>query len=200
MLIPLFAKPLYVDKISFDKDKILSIIDKQKFIKINQESDACQTSVSTTILNNKKLNGLKKKILEHFNNYVCKELKYTKNKFKITTSWITKAPQHTKSLFHNHNNSLFSGVVYVKTNEKASISFRNYENKRMELIPEEYNLHNSNDFILDSKDNTIMLFPSDIYHRIDMNKSTETRISIAFNFVPTGEIGDIKSDNHWKIS
>ena len=45
-----------------------------------------------------------------------------------------------------------------------------------------------------------MLFPSDIYHRIDMNKSTETRISIAFNFVPTGEIGDIKSDNHWKIS
>ena len=56
-----------------------------------------------------------KAILEH--------MRYT-NQFKITTSWFTKALKGQSSNFHNHNNSMYSAVLYLQTDENSgAISF-----------------------------------------------------------------------------
>jgi hypothetical protein len=35
-----------------------------------------------------------------------------KNKFKITTSWISKTIKDQISMYHNHKNCMYSGVYY----------------------------------------------------------------------------------------
>jgi len=40
-----------------------------------------------------------------------------------------------------------------------------------------------------SNDNTLILFPSNLRHKIDVNKSDKDRYSLAFNINPSGYIG-----------
>jgi len=135
-----------------------------------------------------------------FNKFNIKYLKY-KNNFKITTSWVTKTLPSQTSNYHNHRNSMFSGVLYIQTDENSGgINFSKFNNDSNILLDaEEYNLYNSNDYTIAPENGTLIFFPSEIYHKILKNNSNIIRYSIAFNLFPTGSLGYGDSSINLKI-
>ena len=199
-ILPIFSKPIFIDHIEFNKTFVLNMFEKESFKKIWKGNNLCKTSENKFILNKKELQFLKEKIFESFNKYVKGVLKYDYNDFKMTTSWITKTKFNENSLIHNHNNSMFSGVLYLKTlPKKAKIIFHNHSNSsHWDLRTSENNIYNSNKQTFDMSENLIIFFPSEVYHEIKLSEQDE-RISLAFNFCPTGKIGQINSDSYMEI-
>ena len=109
------------------------------------------------------------------------------NKFIITTSWFTHTKDGRFGNFHNHSNSMFSGVFYF-TDDNSAIKFQNFnKNTSFNIIPKEFNVYNSSSWEVKPPKGTILLFPSEVYHYV--NISNKDRKSLAFNIVPVGEYG-----------
>ena len=158
------------------------------------------SSLSKSILNNTELFFLKKRIMLEFNYFKNNILKYENNEFSYTTSWIAKSTKNQSSEYHNHNNCMFSGIFYVNTEENCGeLCFENFSDKRFNLKPSEYNIYNCLNFNFKPKNKMIIFFPSEMYHKILKNNSDIARYSIAFNLIPTGNIGSPTSDSFLKL-
>ena len=83
---------------------------------------------------------------------------------------------------------IFSKPIYINY----------YNNSHWSLRTSENNIYNSNIQTFDMSENLIIFFPSEVYHQIKVSEQDE-RISLAFNFVPTGQIGEINSDSYMEI-
>jgi uncharacterized protein (TIGR02466 family) len=181
----LFPKIIFIHNLKFNKN-IMKKIDKINFRKIATSS----RSESNYILENKIFKDLKEKIMKQFYIYAHDILKYKNNKFKITTSWFTKTLEGEDSVMHNHRNCMFSGVLYLKGEDnKIKIQFWNPYTANFYVAPTEYNLLNSEHQMFKFPKNTLIFFPSEMYHKIETYKSKQERISLAFNIIPIGKFG-----------
>jgi len=115
----------------------------------------------------------------------------TNTSIQLTQSWTnyTKPLQwHPK---HKHSNSFLSGCLYIKTNkEKDRIYFHNDNYKQLKIPSSNWNLWNSDHWWFPVEEGDLILFPSYISHSVEEVKGIDTRISLAFNSFPTGEIGE----------
>ena len=140
---------------------------------------------------------IKEIIFNSFNNFKNNTLKYETTDFKISSSWMTKTPPNAFGEYHKHKNCFYSGVLYFQ-DEISCIQFQSYnvDNQSIKINdPTERNIYNSTSFKFKPQKNLILFFPSYLYHRMEFNSSGDTRYSLAFNFIPTGKIGD-GSDSH----
>ena len=60
-------------------------------------------------------------------------------------------------------------------------------------------MFNSNAFEIVPEEGGIIIFPSNLYHKIMLNNNNETRYSLALNIMPTGKIGNKDSDNYYEF-
>lgn len=197
----LFAKVFYMHKINFDYNKAVELIDEEFVLAGNRnKNDVANISLTSEdkhVLNKRKFKFLKNLVMKQINHYTKDILKY-ENKFEMTTSWFTKTNQGQESNYHNHTNCMLSSVLYLRTNENSGdINFTDFQtNHRFNLKNTEYNLYNAIDVTFRPEDGVILIFPSDIYHKVLKNESNFTRISLACNFIPKGDIGPIDSDSY----
>tara|TARA_R100001015_G_C4560893_1_gene120768 strand:+ start:70 stop:699 length:630 start_codon:yes stop_codon:yes gene_type:complete len=201
-LYPLFSRPIYVNNIEYDFEKLHPLIDKQTFKKIHfdKDSDFCSSTADNFLLNKPEWKEVRELVEQHFHAYVYNILRFTRNKFNMTTSWLTKAMHKEQGAYHNHNNCMFSGVLYLKAPaERATISFQNYEPRPFHLLPEDYNIWNNLEFFIDANVGDIVIFPSQTFHKICRNTSHEERVSLAFNFIPVGKLGEPTLDSYCEI-
>ena len=181
----LFSKILADDilNLSDEQYKILDEVYNTSSFRLENDGEE---KIDTGILNNSKLNFLKNIILDKFN-VLAKEVYKYDNEFVITTSWFTHMKDGQAINFHNHSNSMFSGVFYF-TDNNSSIKFQNFnKNTSFNLIPKEFNVYNSTSLEVTPLKGTILLFPSEVYHYKSI--SNKDRKSLAFNIVPVGEYG-----------
>ena len=202
-ILPLFSKVIYANDLNIDATKILKELKENfktsgyKYL-TDGNSNVSLVGSNKSNLEDKKFKNIKIVIEKEFKKYVEDVLRY-ENKFKITTSWITKSKPNQESNYHNHNNCMFSGVLYLKANENSGgIDFLNFENNRFLLKAKDYNVFNGRNYTLDAKEGRILFFPSEVYHKILKNRSSEDRYSLAFNFIPIGNIGNLENDSHLK--
>ena len=193
-IFPLFSKVVCVKQTNIDCEKILKTIDEKTSVsgKPNSQTKKYLTLASTNnkVLDQIKYKDLKKEIMKEFYYYAHDVLNYKNNKFKMTTSWFTKSDAGQESSYHNHNNCMFSGCLYLKINDNSGgINFNNYENFRFQLIATKYDMLNARDYTIKPQTGTIVFFPSEMHHKILQNESNEERVSLAFNFLPVGHIG-----------
>ena len=202
-IVPLFSKPVYVNDLTLDTTNIIKNLNEKFDVsgyknETDGAFDTCDASVNKFVLNNKKYKNLKQIVEKEFEKYSVNILHYT-NKFKITTSWFTRSKPNQESNYHNHNNCMFSGVLYLAANENSGgINFLNFENHRFLLPAKQYNVFNGKNHTFDAKPGRILFFPSELHHKILKNKSSEDRYSLAFNFIPVGDIGDVSEDSQIK--
>jgi len=193
LIFPLFSKVVYVKQTNIDCKKILHLIKEPTMVSGENKKNKkylLLSSINKEVLNQVKFKNLKKEIMKEFYEYAHQILHYENNKFKMTTSWFVESNSGQKSGYHNHNNCMFSGCLYLKVNKNSGgINFNNYENFRFLLNPTRYDTLNARDFIIQPETGTIIFFPSEMYHRVLENKSNEKRISLAFNFFPVGHLG-----------
>lgn len=190
-IIPIFPEAvLYSKQINVDSNRIMNYLKKIKF-DITESSivkDA-DNFMSNNLNVFKDLNFLKKEIDKHVGFYLNKILNYKMN-YKFTTSWATKTNNKGYGQKHFHGNCFLSGVYYPVGDKDFKINFYKRHLTMWDVDVKEYNEFNAKQIIFEIKnDNTLILFPSELYHSISKNNSDVTRYSIAFNVNPKGLIG-----------
>lgn len=192
---PLFATPLYTSNIDVDSNTI-NVLDQEKYDTMYHNEKCCITS-NKDLLNKKEFQHLKNKIYDHVNNFMVNILKMQldKKEIFISKSWGVKLLKEGYANDHIHKNSMFSGVYYVSVNKnlggniKFSNKYNNINDNYLEFDYNEYNVYNSAFWRLGPSSGDLYLFPSNLTHEVEINKSNLPRLSIAFNVFVTGEFG-----------
>ena len=192
-VIPLFPEAgLYITKINVDNNKIMNYVKNSQFKLTNnsKNKDAKTAYISEDLNVFKNLNFLKNKIDKEIKCYLFNVLEHNLN-YKFINSWITKTEPNGFSQKHSHANTFLSGVYYPVGCEGFNIKFYRGKNNFWSINKNLNNILNMESFILSIKENnTLILFPSDLKHSIEINESDADRYSIAFNINPKGFIGD----------
>ncbi len=108
--------------------------------------------------------------------------------FRITSMWINVNLKGDYNISHNHPNSHFSAVFWVRIPESSgkleftsphgfthNLEILNYSDDFRNRV----NSHTS--FYFEPEEGTILLFPASLYHDVSPNESNSDRISVAFN-------------------
>tara|TARA_R100000963_G_C4617801_1_gene86214 strand:+ start:32 stop:676 length:645 start_codon:yes stop_codon:yes gene_type:complete len=198
----LFAKVFYFKEIEgIDLKKLRTLASQQEYHTARTDEQlfvekVCSSTSNTHLLNQKSFNFLKKALEKEINYFKDEILSFHKTKFKITTSWLTKTEPGQSSVYHNHHNCYYSGVFYIDVDENSGhISFDSFANERYKIIPTKYNVYNSSAYTFIPRKGMLILFPSEIPHRIIKNQSEIARYSLSFNINPIGKLGDVEGDS-----
>ena len=132
-------------------------------------------------------NNLSQKILEHSKVFLLEigyDFEYLKN-LKIKNMWCNISKKNEFLSPHVHNNSLLSGVFYVKSISVDKIRFFKDTSDMLTLQhmlakPHNYNLFNFEYCDYDTISNRLLLFLSNFLHGNEKQKSQE-KIAISFN-------------------
>ena len=150
---------------------------------------------SSYLLNDSRLSRVKNFLDKSMNNYVENVVEIT-NKFVMTQSWATVTKKGEKHHHHQHPNTIFSSVFYVRSEGVKSGNFvfdfqpsRLMERWMFNFSVKNYNPFNSNswEYVVNTGD--LIMFPAWMYHFTRENKSDEDRIIIGANYFVEGVLG-----------
>lgn len=138
---------------------------------------------------------LKNIIMNEVSEFGKNVMGYPADCLKLTTSWFTKTLPGGSSVFHVHRNSVISGCFYLDGGPNhAPISFLNKRSFDGGLLiqPLEPTSYHQNEALYDGKEGRLLLFPSEVPHRVCLHNAMVPRYSIAFNtfFVGAHGVGD----------
>ena len=113
----------------------------------------------------------------------------------ITQSWLNVTKPKQFHHRHRHPNSVFSGTFYIKTIPNDTIQvFSNIMSHPLlyayDCDFKNQNMHNAFSYSQPVKTNSLVIFSSNLEHRVPTNNSNETRISLAFNTFLRGKVGN----------
>ena len=117
-------------------------------------------------------------------------LKLNNTNFKITTSWFTQSKETQTNSFHKHSNNDFSIVYYFGNLNNVKITFEDFNpGHNRELVPTEEFDYNVVSKTFEMKNNDLIIFPSEVYHKIESFKGYDIRKSLALNLTAVNEFG-----------
>jgi len=186
--IPICSNTLFIYRLDI-KDDLTLKFKKEKF-KLAQGSALISQDLNVL----KKYKNLNKEINKAVD-VTLKDILMLKNiNYRIFSSWLTKVEPKTSSNSHNHANSWLSGVYYPKGDPGFSIRFFYDNTHPFYTPPTKYNIYNSTTWTISPEDNHLILFFSQLRHKIMLNQATKDRFSLAFNILPKGQFGKIDSE------
>ena len=149
------------------------------------------------VLNEARFRPLLKKLNKHVDIYTRDVLKVKHEiTFSLKNSWCMQHDPGHWAQKHYHQNSIISGVLYIKTSSTSGNIF--FHNKLIQnnlfspilQIPfEEENIHNSDTYWIHPEDGTLVMFPSFLEHSVNTNKSNDARYCLPFNYAIKGVLG-----------
>tara|TARA_X000000368_G_C22973626_1_gene686639 strand:+ start:53 stop:640 length:588 start_codon:yes stop_codon:yes gene_type:complete len=131
-------------------------------------------------------------------NICLSELEYA-IPFKMASSWFTRTKPNQSVMEHKHTNSVWSSVFYFQDNV-SNIVFRKRE---LPMIDVKFSNHNPSTIpygVCESAADkgSMVVFPSDLYHSTNTNKTDTYRYSLAMNFMPDGMCYDNDSSYYYQ--
>jgi len=144
---------------------------------------------------------LKNKFNYAVSTYVQEVLHMPDLQFRLIGSWFTKNILNTFHHSHAHTNSMLSVVTYFDDNidkddriqgivfeqNKFSSIFPEFKFDFRNLKPDNWNIYNYESYTIRPKHNDVIIFPSHLYHRSEVNL-TNTRFCIGANYFISGVI------------
>ena len=176
--------------------KVKDVLSKESFENIKQcivdsyESNPMSNWQSESSLHKwDEFKDLTKSIID-MGKYIFNDLKFVYEDFEITEMWANVSKKGEGHKVHTHLNNIFTGVFYIESG--ANIRFLDPRPAANVLLPtmEEYNSENSNQCSFPSTENTMLLFPAWLQHYVPRNRNTDRRISISFNLMLKGMVGE----------
>tara|TARA_R100000008_G_C3493773_1_gene120063 strand:- start:43 stop:639 length:597 start_codon:yes stop_codon:yes gene_type:complete len=143
----------------------------------------------------KSYSDLKKSLEFYIREYIENYAVGYKQDFQIVTSWFTRSKPNTQSEAHSHSNCWLSGVLHFSENG-GSLKF---EKEHDLFLPGKVviNEYTAMGYECPIKKGQLLIFPSKIKHRIELNTTRHNRYSMAFNILPKGEFGAGDSKFNW---
>jgi len=195
---PLFSMPLMAIPLDIKSQTILNFIKQLSYKKNLKESEGTYMSKSIKILEHQKLKKEKDIFIAAIKIYL-NILSYSKQ-YKILNSWATKTLKNCGSQLHVHRNSWLSAVYYPESDSGFTISFtKNLPNTSFFGLDYDSpnNIYSCEEWKIKPSKNVLLIFPSEMYHKIEKNLSNKMRYSLAFNINP---IGLFKKDSDGEIN
>ena len=179
-------------------DNVLSIVDSNVIEKSIYNNNITTSNKQNTLVQSghnlheeNEFKPLVDKVVQSVKNYINHK-QWICDDFKISGMWsnIQKSGEYFKP--HNHANNILSGVYYVKSDSTSQIIFMDPRPQMSVLKPSNKieTRTNSDRWFYPSVQNRLLLFPSWLNHYVDTNHSSDDRISVAFNIMLSGTIGD----------
>lgn len=111
------------------------------------------------------------------------QIDYGVNELKIDNSWVNIQNKNSVLKKHSHPDSIISGVVYLKADEKSSkIFFHNLNPYRTFVDFKKVTEFNTENYFFKPQTGDLILFPSWLMHSSDKNNSS-SRIALSFNTI-----------------
>jgi uncharacterized protein (TIGR02466 family) len=187
---PWFSTPLFVydfnnDRLESIQHEINSAMPEIKKIKGNSPwGDNVKTTFLKTGCNDLitfNLTALQKEINWALVEY-CREIRYPDPDFQLVESWVNFLDKGEFQYDHTHPNCRVSGIYYYASNgDDGDIRFQN-PNALMQFNGFPSDRIARDGITYKPKVGRLILFPSWLIHRVNINNTDHQRISIAFNF------------------
>jgi uncharacterized protein (TIGR02466 family) len=193
---PLFSAPFYVNDVgAFELPDIKDLEYTSRLP--TGGSHTFLTSVDKNVLDRPDYRHIHDIVLKEINAYARDVLKVSKNvEFYVTNSWVNIYRPGDQCVPHTHNNSLISGVLYLKVSETSGdlYLYRDILSlvpfpPSLDLDTDSANIYNCKHFGHRPKVNEICLFPSVIMHSAGVNASDQERWCLPFNVFVRGNFG-----------
>ena len=168
-----------------------SFMNTLDFSKLTFERFDGQTKLRTQKFNNILLHSefqeVKAWIQECAEDFLDNALEMEYEEFFFTESWLNISGKGGYQKVHNHSNSIISGTLYLKSEEKhPPLEFRK---QKMEVEPfisltEHYKKGNPNTAStlgFPCTQDTMLVFNSHLYHGHDANKLESERVGLSWN-------------------
>ena len=168
-----------------------SFMDTLDFSKLTFERFDGQTKLRTQKFNNILLHSefqeVKAWIQECAEDFLDNALELEYEEFFFTESWLNISGKGGYQKVHNHSNSIISGTLYLKSEEKhPPLEFKK---QKMEFEPfisltEHYKKGNPNTAStlgFPCTQDTMLVFNSHLYHGHDANKLESERVGLSWN-------------------
>ena len=142
-----------------------------------------QVSVCTNVLDYPELRNLKNFFIEYLNFFTERVYLASSDELDISISWVNTIKPGKSHSAHKHKNAILSGVYYFEaTYESPLIVISPLENHNNHdySIRRGHNHFNSEEWILPTDGNTLIMFPAWLQHRVSVNNTNKTRYSIAW--------------------
>jgi len=189
---PLFSTPVIRDRIEYNID--MEFVKNLSYKRYRDNSGFGSETQKLLLL--PEFSEIKKQIEFRLNYYLFEILKFKQGTIKHASSWINYHKPGDASAIHNHTNSCYSGILYLKTAENCGKLWFSYPSciptyVSSTITPElgETNIYNSYNFAFNPIDGELFLFPSHLSHFTGINESNEDRYCIAFNYFLDGYLG-----------
>lgn len=195
-LFPLFSTPIYKAQLRNDLDTVKKTVSSLDYFPYSSHNGYC--SNNQNILELEVFSDLKETIVSHIQYLLFSTLNFKRFDFYFPNSWINLHKPNNFSQRHLHQNSFYSGVLYLNVPEGDSgkITFH-HPNEiptycSSSLSPEvvEYNSFNSKEWFFSPKENTLLLFPSHLSHSVSTNNTKSDRFCLSFNIFLKGSFGE----------
>lgn len=150
------------------------------------------TSNDSFILENDEMDEIKQFCLTSVDKYFHDVFKVKDTcKLYITQSWLNFTEKTQAHHGHLHFNSVLSGVFYSHTDDEDKLYFtsRQERMKPFQFPISEDNYENAMVWWVPAKKGSLYIFPSDLWHHVEVKNSDDVRISLSFNTFVKGELG-----------
>lgn len=189
----IFPTPIYSSILDFDFSSFdISLFDMKSS---HTTDEYLLISDNEQILNHSSFFPLKNLIDTHMENFYYNFLQYDDNTYpSMSSSWLVQSKPNQQSTRHVHGNSIFSGVFYIRVPQYSGnliFTLTTNDDRNITSIMEPQikveNQYNKRVYQLQPENNMLVLFPSNLSHEVEINRSNEDRISLAFNYFLKGE-------------
>jgi len=190
-VIELFSIPVYKTKINISESDLEFCNTCRKNTRQNTYGNFA--SIDTFVLNNIAMSELKSKVNSEIQYYSDNIMGITDDvKLNITQSWFNYNDTDSSHHTHMHENSIVSGVIYFSESPSDIVFFREETSTSIKLRPKikTHTKFNTPTLNLSVNKFDMILFPSNAWHGVNKNSSSDTRISLSFNTFYSGILGD----------
>ena len=178
-----------------DFDDIVNYVKGLQYETTNGSIDNSQ-SVDSFVLNKDIFSNLNELIEDCVKEYTDK-IFVTDQELNVTQSWVNRTEIGQEHHYHDHPNSILSGVFFLKSG--SPIKFLNNRNCSFQLEHKKNvnsnNQYNQNAYEFSSEPRILILFPSYLTHYVPVNTGGD-RYSLSFNTFPSGSFGSKRSLTH----
>ena len=167
--------------ISKDVEFIFNKIEETNVLRQNAGNN--YLTLDSFILEQWNLSAINDNILKVLKTFINEVLRYEYEKFYITQSWVNVNPPGTSHDYHNHKNSVLSGVLFLNTAPDCGdmILYKPERDITPKVTFDPDNYFTWGNRYFSPINNQLLIFPSNLYHAVSENKSNINRVSLAFN-------------------
>ena len=141
-----------------------------------------------SVLNHSSLADMKSWIVKTASEFLKETIKLKHKKLFITDSWVNINKKDGSQPIHNQKNSILSGVYYIRTRDgHPNLQFhRMYPTDQYPFISLDEHYEYGNPYTTDTagfptRQDTMIMFPSQLYHSHPPITIDEERINISWN-------------------